>query len=217
LSGVGTTDGTITGHAVGLLVRAVATGTVTSGTVTGIVDENFGGTITSAGSWPYSAYTTDANGVGTITGTGSTIHFLADGRYMDESASVIMGDANVQNATTIESPGAPYILGESIGTSGVGATPLVPHVVGVVTPAGAAAGPGTFSGTMDVGSDPPATVAGSGTYGTIDSTTGRATGTANFTTGGATTNIVIYANRHRRFSVLDVQSTDPYVLGARLQ
>jgi Putative Ig domain len=217
LSGVGTTDGTLAGHGVALLVRAVATGTATAGTVAGTVDENFGGTITSAGTWPYSAYTTDASGVGTITGTGSSIHFLADGRYMDESVSVITGDANVQNATTIESPGAPYIIGESIGTSGVGATPLVPHVVGVVTPAGAAAGPGTFSGTMDVGSNPPATVAGSGTYGAIDPTTGRATGTANFTTGGAKTNIVIYANRHRRFSVLDVQSTDPYVLGARLQ
>src|SRR4029077_2367060 len=120
LSGIGTTDGTITGHAVALLVRAVATGTATAGTVVGILDENFGGTITSVGAWPYSAYATDANGVGTITGTGSTIHFLADGRYMDESVSVITGDANIQNATTIESPGAPYILGESIGTSGVG-------------------------------------------------------------------------------------------------
>ena len=218
LAGVGTTDGTITGHNVALLVRAVATGTVTSGTVAGILDENSGGTITSAGAWPYTTYTTDANGVGTITGTGQpTIHFLADGNWMDESVSVITGDANVQNATTIESPGAPYIMGEAIGTSGVGATPLVPHVVGVVTPAGAAAGPGTFSGTMDVGSNPPATVAGSGTYGAIDPTTGRATGTANFTTGGTKTNIVIYANRHRRFSVLDVQSIDPYLLGARLQ
>jgi hypothetical protein len=219
LAGVGTTDGTLAGHGVALLVRAVATGTATAGTVAGTVDENFGGTITSAGAWPYSAYTADTNGVGTITGTGSTIHFLADGRYMDESASVIMGDANVQNATTIENPGAPYIMGEAIGTSGVGAAPLVPHVVGVVTPAGAAAGPGTLSGPMDVGSNPSGTIAGSGTYGAIDSTTGRATGTANFTTGGAKTNIVIYANRHRRFSVLDMDPTHlyPFVLGARLQ
>jgi large repetitive protein len=224
LSGVGTTDGTITtGHGVALLVRAVATGTATAGTVVGSMDENFGGTITSAasGNWPYSAYTTDANGVGTITGTGSTIHFLADGRYMDESVSVITGDANVQNATTIESPGAPYIIGESIGTSGVGATPLVPHVVGFVTPAGAAAGPGTFSGTVDISSlaGAPFTAAGTGTYMAIDGTTGRALGTANLTGGASSINVVIYANRHRRFSVLDMQTgdTDPVLLGARLQ
>jgi hypothetical protein len=219
LSGVGTTDGTITGHAVALLVRAVATGTVTSGTVAGTVDENFGGTITSSGAWPYSAYTADTNGVGTITGTGPIIHFVADGEWLDESVSVITGDANVQNATTIESPGAPYIIGESIGTSGVGATPLVPHVVGVVTPAGATTGPGTFSATVDVSSVggllPGA--GGSGTYGAIDGTTGRATGTADLTGSGSNINIVIYANRHRRFSILDMQTTDPILLGARLQ
>jgi hypothetical protein len=217
LAAAGTTDGTITtGHAVALLVRGVATGSATSGTIAGVLDENFGGTITSAGVWPYSSYTVDANGVGTVTGTGSpTIHVVADGRFMDESVSVIMGDTTVQNATTMESPGAPYIIGESIGSSAAGTTPAVPHVVGVVTPSAATAG--TFSGTLDVSSSAGSTVgfAGSGSY-SMSSTTGRGTGTANFT-NGTTIAVVVYGNRHRRFSVLDVQSSDPYLLGARLQ
>jgi hypothetical protein len=50
----------------------------------------------------------------------------------------------------------------------------------------------------------------------MSSTTGRGTGTANFT-NGTTIAVVVYGNRHRRFSVLDVQSSDPYLLGARLQ
>jgi hypothetical protein len=62
------------------------------------LDENFGGTITTAGVWPYSSYSGDANGIGTITGTGPTIHFIGDGRFLDESVSVIMGNATVQNA-----------------------------------------------------------------------------------------------------------------------
>jgi hypothetical protein len=219
LAGVGTTDGTITtGHAVALLVRAVATGTATSGTIAGVLDENSGGTITSAAAWPYTSYTIDANGVGTLTGTSSpTIHVVGDGRFMDESVSVITGDTNVQNTTTIESPGAPYIIGEAIGSSGVGTTPLVPHVVGVVTPTGTTT-TGTLPGTVDVSSSAGSTAgfAATGTY-TIVSTTGRGTGTANLTGGTSSIAVVIYANRHRRFSVLDVKSSDPYVLGARLQ
>jgi putative Ig domain-containing protein len=219
LAGVGTTDGTITtGHAVALLVRAVATGTATSGTIAGVLDENFGGTITSASPWPYTSYTLDANGVGTVTGTGSpNIHVVADGRFMDESVSVITGDTNGQNATTIESPGSPYIIGEAIGTSGVGTTPLVPHVAGVVTPTGTMT-TGTLPGTVDVSSSAGSTAgfAATGTY-TIISTTGRGTGTANLSGGTSAIAVVIYGNRHRRFSVLDVQSTDPYLLGARLQ
>jgi hypothetical protein len=216
LAGSGTTDGTMTGHAVALLVRGVGTAvTITTGTIAGVLDENFGGTITTAATWPYSTYTGDTNVVGTIKGTGPTIHYVGDGSFMDESVSVIMGDAIVQNATTMESPGAPYIIGESIGSSAVGATPAVPHVVGVVTPSAATAG--TFSGTLDVSSSAGSTVgfAGSGSY-SMSSTTGRGTGTANFT-NGTTIAVVVYGNRHRRFSVLDVQSSDPYLLGARLQ
>jgi putative Ig domain-containing protein len=219
IAGLGTTDGTIStiGHAVALLVRGVATPvTATSGTIAGVLDENFGGTITSAGPWPYSSYTIDANGVGTITGTGPKIHFVADGRFMDESVSVIMGDTSVQNATTVESPGAPYIMGEGIGSSGIGTTPVVPHMVGVVTASGATAG--TFSGSVDVISNAGSIVGftPSGSY-TIVSTTGRGTGTVNFTGGTSSVAVVIYGNRHRRFSVLDVQSNDPYLIGARLQ
>ena len=217
LAGSGTTDGTMTGHAVALLVRGVGTAvTTTTGTIAGILDENFGGTITTAATWPYSTYKGDTNDVGTINGTGPTIHFIGDGSFMDESVSVIMGDAIVQNATTMESPGAPYIIGESIGSSAVGATPAVPHVVGVVTPS--ATSTGTLAGTLDVSSSAGSIVgfAGSGSY-SMSSTTGRGTGTANFTNGANSIAVVIYGNRHRRFSVLDVQTNEPYVIGARLQ
>jgi len=134
---------------------------------------------------------------------------------MDESVSVIMGDGIVQNATTMESPGAPYIIGESIGSSVVGPTPAVPHMVGVVTPS--ATTTGTFSGTMDVSSSAGSTVAfpGSGSY-AMDAT-GRGTGSANFTNGANSVAVVVYGNRHRRFSVLDVQTHDPFLFGARLQ
>jgi hypothetical protein len=77
---------------------------------------------------------------------------------------------------------------------------------------------GTFSGTVDVSSSA-GSIAGftaSGSY-TIVSTTGRGTGTANFTGGTTGIAVVIYGNRHRRFSVLDVQSRDPFLIGARLQ
>jgi hypothetical protein len=217
LAGSGTTDGTMTGHAVALLVRGVGTAvTTTTGTIAGVLDENFGGTITTAATWPYSTYIGDTNDVGTINGTGPTIHFVGDGSFMDESVSVIMGDAIVQNTTTIESPGAPYIIGESIGSSAVGATPAVPHVVGVVIPS--ATSTGTFTGTLDVSSSAGSTAgfAGSGSY-SMSTTTGRGTGTANFTNGANSIAVVIYGNRHRRFSVLDVQSNEPYVIGARLQ
>jgi hypothetical protein len=218
LAGHGTTDGTITtGQAVAFLVRAVGTPvTGTTGTVAGVLDENFGGTITSAGTWPYTAYADDANGVGTLTGTGPTIHFVQDGQFMDESASVITGDINIQNTTTIENPGAAYIFGESIGSSAVGATPSVPHVAGVVISSGTTTG--TYSGSLDISSSAGLTVGftPSGSY-TINSTTGRGTGTANFTGGASSVSVVIYGNRHRRFSVLDVQSSNPFLLGARLQ
>src|SRR6266481_812499 len=216
LAGVGTTDGTITtGHAVALLVRAVATGTATSGTIADVLDENFGGTITSAGVSPYTSYAIDANGVGTVSGTGPTIHAVADGRFMDESVSVIMGDTTPQNSTSFESPGAPYIIGESLGTGGNGATPAAHHVLGVLTPSAASAG--TFSGALDVISSAGSTAgaAASGSY-TVSST-GRGTGTANLTGSTSGISVVIYCVRHRRFSVLDMQSSDPYVLGARLQ
>jgi Putative Ig domain len=218
LAGRGTTDGTITtGHAVAFLVRSSGTPvTTTTGTISGVLDENFGGSITSGGALPYTSYTIDGNGVGTFTGTRPTIHFIGDGRFMDESVSVIIGDTNVQNTTSFENPGAPYILGESLGSSGNGATPAVPHVLGVLTPSAASAG--TFSGALDVSSSAGSTAGAmaSGSY-TVSSTTGRGTGTANLTGSASSISVVIYCTRHRRFSVLDMQSSDPYVLGARLQ
>jgi putative Ig domain-containing protein len=217
LAGSGTSDGTMTGHAVAFLVRATGTPvTTTTGTLAGVLDENFGGTITTAATWPYTSYAGDANDIGTFTGTGPTIHYIGDGSFMDESVSVIMGDGTVQNATTMESPGAPYIIGESIGSSAVGVTPVVPHVVGVVAPS--ATSTGTFSGTLDISSSAGSVTgfAGSGSY-SMSSTTGRGTGTANFTNGASSIAVVIYGNRHRRFSVLDVQTNEPYVIGARLQ
>lgn len=195
---------------VAFLVRSSGTPvTTTTGTISGVLDENFGGTITSGGALPYTSYTIDANGVGTITGTRPTIHFVADGRFMDESVSVITGDTTAQNSTTFESPGAPYIVG------GNGATPAAPSVLGLLTPSAASAG--TFSGTLDVsgitGSTAGATA--SGTY-SIDPS-GRGTGNANLTGSTSGILVVIYCVRHRRFSVLDMHSSDPYVLEARLQ
>jgi len=217
-AGHGTTDGTITtGHAVAFLARGSGTPvTQTTGTISGVLDENFGGAITTAAALPYSSYAIDANGIGTFTGTGSTIHFLSDGRFMDESVSVITGDTNVQNTTTIESPGAAYIIGESIGSSAAGATPSVPHVAGVVIPSGTTSG--TFSGSLDISSSAGLTggFTPSGNY-EINSATGRGTGTANFTNGANSIAVVIYGNRHRRFSVLDVQTNNPFLFGARLQ
>jgi hypothetical protein len=135
---------------------------------------------------------------------------------MDESVNVIMGDGNAQNSASFESPGAPYTIGESLGSSGIGATPAAPHILGVVIPS--AASTGTFSGALDVSNSTGNTAgaSASGSY-TVSSTTGRGTGTANFSGGTSSITVVIYCVRHRRFSVLDVQTKDPYLLGARLQ
>jgi hypothetical protein len=162
--------------------RAVTAVTTSTGTIAGVLDENFGGTITTAGTWPHSSYAGDTNDIGTIRGTGPTIHYIGDGSFMDESVSVIMGDAIVQNTTTVESPGAPYIIGESIGSSALGVTPAVPYVAGVVTPS--TAPPGAFSGTLDASGSagPVVGFEATGSY-TMFSTTGRGTGTANFTNG----------------------------------
>jgi hypothetical protein len=222
--GSGTTDGTITGHVVGTISRVITSpGAGASGTLTGVVDQNAGGTITRAGSWPYSAYTTDPNGVGTITGTGPIIHFVISGdtlHTLDESQGVETGSIRQQNATTIQTPssGAPYIVGLGNGEL-IGLTPSTANVVGVVTPSGASvATMGTLPGTVDISSSAGnlAGVAASGSY-AIDSTTGRGTGTANLTGSPGSVSVIIYARRGRQFVVLDVQSIDPVLLGARLQ
>lgn len=218
----GTTNGsTATGRGAEALGRVVTTpsGTGANGTVTGTLDENFGGTITLSGVWPYSSYTVDANGVGTFTGAAGTpaIHFVIHGdtfETLDESVSVQTGEIRTQNATTITDPGLPHIIG--LGLAGLGLTPDTPNVVGVVTPTGASSG--TILGVVDV-NGLGGLFAGAATTGsyTIDSITGRGTGIANLTAGSIP--IVIYVRRGRQFAVLDVQpgDTDPTLIGARPQ
>jgi Putative Ig domain len=226
--GHATTDGTITtGHGVETVIRLVFTAsTSTTGTFTGIEDQNSGGTITSAANISGS-FTIDSNGVGTITPTGgSTIHFVVQGsdtlETADESTGVETGSARTQNSMTINSPGAPYIGGEGLA-GGVGITPATANVVGVITPSDTVVGTtqsGTLSGTVDVSTSlgSLAGAAASGSY-SIDTTTGRGTGTANLTGGASGVSVVIWIRRDRQFVVLDVQSgdSDPVMIGFRLR
>ncbi|HME57096.1 MAG TPA: hypothetical protein VKF63_02075, partial [Terracidiphilus sp.] len=191
-----------------------------AGSFSGVVDENSGGTVTTTGTWPYTAYTVDANGVGTITGSGQkTIHFIIDANAnfytLDESTQVQEGSMKNQSALSIESVGSPYILSRLQGSTSVSKNTI--HVSGVITPTGTATS-GTFPGTLDIISSAGAFpgVTASGTYSSISSTTGRGTGTASFT-DGSSVNVVVYAFRGRKFMVLDVQSTNPYFMGLSLQ
>jgi Putative Ig domain/Bacterial Ig-like domain (group 2) len=214
----GLTNGTTkSGHSVASLIRLLTTpGTGASGTLTGIADENSGGTITlDSAIGPYN-YNVDANGVGTISAS-STIHFIISNSEMmtlDESTSVLTGSFRAQNATSLANTGVPYIVGMGNGDL-EGVNPNVAQAVGVVTPSGATSG--TLTGTVDVISStgPVAGVTASGTY-TIDAN-GRGTGNANFSGGTSGVSTVMYVRRVREFIILDVQSTDPYLLGARLQ
>jgi hypothetical protein len=213
-----TTNGTVTSGAdVAAIIQVTSP---SAGTFSGVVDENSGGTITTQGAWPYTAYTVDANGVGTITGSGQkTIHFVVDtnGTFytLDESTQVQEGSMRNQNSVSIENAGAPYITSRLQGSTSVSKNTI--HVSGVITPTGTTTS-GTFPGTLDIISGAGAFpgVTASGTYSSISSTTGRGTGTASFT-DGSTVNVVIYAFRHRKFMVLDVQSTNPYFMGLSLQ
>ncbi len=215
---VATEDGSGTGGSpIKALVRFVTTaGSGNTGTVTGVLDQNAGGTITTQATWPYTAYTIDSNGVGTFTGSGQkTIHFVYTdkGLYtLDESAQVRTGSFDQQNSTVIEDIGSPYVFGGSSGVNNIST-----HFAGLITPTGTATS-GTLPGVVDVISNgglfPGATA--SGTYTSMNSSTGRGTGTAKFT-NGSTVNTVIYVARHRRFFVLDVQSANPYLLDVGLQ
>jgi hypothetical protein len=215
----GTTDGTTkTGHSLASIVRLLTTpGPGASGTLTGIEDRNAGGIITLAGALgPYN-YKVDAKGVGSISAP-STIHFVIVGdtmETMDESVSVLTGSFRPQNATSIQAPGKPYIVG--LGNADlVGLNRNVENFVGVITPSGATSG--TLTGTVDNISSGGSVVgvAVSGTYAAIDSD-GRGTGTLNLAGGTSNVSIVIYARRARQFVILDIQSSNPYLLGARLQ
>lgn len=225
LDAQGATNGNAsTGGAVSSIVRIVSTpGGGASGTLSGLWDENAAGSVTLEGTWPYTSYMVDSNGAGTITGTGSAVHFVATGSgsngftfyTLDESTEVQVGTFREQNATSIGSPNSPYIMGRDLGTQGI--THSTDHVLGVVTPTGATSG--SLSGTADVISDfgslPGVPVTGN--YMSIDAVTGRGTGTANLTNGSSAGSIVIYATRGRQFLILDVQSSNPYVIGARLR
>ncbi len=214
----GTTDGTATtGKPTAAIVQMVAASTSGSGgTLTGVIDQNSGGTITSQGTWPYTAYTIDSNGVGTFTGPSQkTIHFIYtdEGLYtLDESSQVQVGQFRQQNAISIGYPGSNYIFG---GHSG-GRNDASVQFTGVLTFSGGTSG--TISGISDV-----ATASGvssgttaSGSYSSISATTGRGTGTAKLT-NGSTVNVVIYAFRNRKLFILDAQSTSPYLTSASLQ
>jgi hypothetical protein len=215
---VATEDGvTSSGGTIHALVRFVVTaGSGNTGTLSGKVDENAAGTITTNGTWPYTSYTIDSNGSGTFTGSGQkAIHvvYTDEGPYtLDESAQVRTGNFNQQNSVVIEDTGSPYVLGGSFGV-GSGSTDFV----GLITPTGSGTS-GTFPGVVDVITSLGQflDVTASGTYASVGST-GRSTGTANFTNGSTAISTVIYIARHRRFFVLDVQTSTPYLLDVALQ
>jgi putative Ig domain-containing protein len=219
LSNVGTTNGTIAAHTgIASIVRFTATAsTTTMGTLSGVIDKNAAGTITSNAAWPYTSFTVDNYGVGTFSGPGQpTIHFIegGDGTHtLDESSQVMTGNIRPQNLNSpysIESPGQPYIVINTARTLGdVGLS-------GVLIPSGTTSG--NFSGAFDLVSEAADTAdfMPGGSYTSISGTTGRSTGTANMV-NTSTGNIVIYAFRHRVFLVLDMQSTDPYLIEGHLQ
>ncbi len=212
-----TTTGMVTSGAdVASIVRVTSSA---AGSFSGVVDENSGGTITTQGTWPYTAYTVDPNGVGTITGSGQkTIHFIIDTNAnfytLDESTQVQEGSMKAQNALSIQYPNQPYIMSRLQSSTSVSKNVI--HVSGVITPSGAISGnlPGTLDVISGAGAFPGVTA--SGTYSSISATTGRGTGTANFT-DGATVNVVVYAFRGRKIMILDVSSTTPYFMGLSLQ
>jgi Putative Ig domain len=225
-TGQGTTDGTITtGHSAETVIGFSTTASGDTGTLSGIEDQNSGGTITLDAAVS-GTYTVDNNSVGTITlttpaGT-STIHFIIDNNLfggnsdntdtLDEGTSVQMGSTHPQLTTTINNAGSHYVLG--LGFGDLSATPANVQTVGVVTPTGTTTS-GTLPGIVDVMPGMVVGAAASGTY-AIDSTTGRGTGTANLT-NGASINVVYWSIGFGKFVVLDVKTADPDLVGIRLQ
>src|SRR5208337_4197497 len=127
-----TTTGMVTSGAdVASIVRVTSSA---AGSFSGVVDENSGGAITTQGTWPYTAYAVDANGAGTITGSGQkTIHFIIDTNAnfytLDESTQVQEGSMKQQNALSIQYPNQPYILSRLQGSTSVSKNTI--HVSGV--------------------------------------------------------------------------------------
>jgi putative Ig domain-containing protein len=239
-TGHGTTDGTITtGHSVATVIRFTTTPSGDSGTLSGIEDQNAGGSLTLDAAVS-GTYTVDNNSVGTITLTTPsgtrTIHFIIDGNVnsgnsasdnmdtLDDSASVEVGSSHAQFTTTINSVGSPYVFGLGFGDlpyglgfgyGDLGTTPSNAQTVGVVTPTGTST-TGTLSGIADT---MPGLVAGSSASGnyTIDSTTGRGTGSISLTNGSTINAVFWVIGINDKFVVLDVQTADPDLIGIRQQ
>ena len=237
-TGHGTTDGTTTGHSVATVISFHTTATGDSGTLTGTEDENAGGTLTLAAAVT-GTYTVDNHSVGTMTlntpsGT-RTIHFIIDGNVqsgnsasdnldtLDESTSVEVGSSHAQLNTIITGAGSPYVFGLGFGNLSIGlgfgygdlsTTPANAQTVGVVTPTGTSTS-GTLSGIADVMPGHVVGSAASGSY-TIDSTTGRGTGSISLTNSN-TINGVFWVLDGGKFVVLDVQTANPDLIGARRQ
>lgn len=235
----GTTDGTTTsGKSVQRVTSFGSTPSGSGGTLSGIEDENAGGSLTLNAAISGS-YTVDSNSVGTMTLTAPngtrTIHFIIAGydgqsgsssdnlETLDESASVQMGATHQQLLTYIRNPGSPFVFGQGfydlpIGLGyGLGSsttTPLNALTIGVVTPAGTTTA-GTLSGVADVMPGLIAASLANGSY-TIDSTTGRGTGTISFT-NGSSINAVFWVMDGGHFLALDTQTADPELIGLRQQ
>ena len=191
-------------------------GTTGTGTVSGVIDQNAAGTLTTQAAWEYTNYSVDGNGVGTLTAAGKKNIDVVLGSTgfltMDESAQVRTGVFNQQLYTALL---AGSVLNSANGgptTNGGG------DLIGVVGFSGSTNG--IFTGTLDLvngsGAFPGITL--SGTYGapnytSIDSGTGRGTGIVTLTYNGNnnSTNVVIYAERRFVFLVLDMQSSNPDV------
>jgi hypothetical protein len=235
----GTTDGTITtGHSTARVIRMTNAATGNSGTVNGIEDENAGGS-TTLGAAVSGTYIIDNNSVGTMTlttpGGTRTIRFIIDGNVgsgnsssdnldtLDESSNVEMGSSHIQLSTTIVGAGTPYVFGMGFGDLSVGlgfgfgdpsTIPSNAQTVGILTPIGSSTA-GTLSGIADVMPGLVAGAAASGTY-SIDSNTGRGTGSVILTNGTAK-NVVFWVLGLGKVVILDVQTTAPDLIAMRQQ
>jgi hypothetical protein len=139
-----------------------------------------------------------------ITGRGSSMDTIYP---LDESTAVRVGTLRAQNPTSIGNPNSPYIMGRDLGTQDI--TGSTDHVLGVITPTGATSG--SLSGTADIinSSGSFRGVPVTSNYMSIDTTTGRGTGTANLTDGPSSVSIVMYVTRGSQFLIMDVQSANP--------
>lgn len=215
----GSADGTVgPGRAIASITRFIPTGTSQTGTISGVIDENAAGSLTTDATWAYTNYSVDANGVGILSGPGqSNIDVVLGGDFltMDESPQVRTGEFFQQNSTSI--------VGGVLGSATGGPTTSGPaDIIGVIGLSGAAAG--TVTGTIDLVNGSGAFAGGSvtGSYGapnyiSADPSTGRATGNITLTYGANSnsTNVVIYAGRFVVSLILDMQSTDPDIKEAQ--